>query len=127
VSSGLPQQQQVTIQGVPVYNLGRNSMGRTPAFSQTDLNIIQDVPLFRGTRVTLEMNVDNLFDQKIVTALSNAPYRDAIPVSPAAFFGGFDVATIVGATPTIRTDPRFGLASGFQGAREIRVAAKFRF
>ncbi len=127
IGSGLPQTQQVTIQGVPVYYLGRGSLGRTPTFSQTDLNIIQDVPLFRGTRVTLEMNIDNLFDQKIVTAVINTPYRDAIPVSPAQFFAGFDVNNIVAATPTIRRDPRFGLASSFQGAREIRVAAKFRF
>jgi outer membrane receptor protein involved in Fe transport len=127
IGSGLPQQQQVTIQGVPVFNLGRNSMGRTPTFSQTDLNIMQDVRLFGGTRVTLEMNIDNVFDQDIVTAVINTPYRDAIPVSPAAFFAGFDADAIAAATPSIRRDPRFGLASGFQGAREIRVAAKFRF
>ena len=62
-----------------------------------------------------------------MTGLSNAPYRDAIPVSPAAFFAGFDVADIAAATPSIRPDARFGQPNAFQGAREIRVAAKFRF
>jgi hypothetical protein len=102
-------------------------MGRTPTFSQTDLNLIQDVPLMRGSRVTFEVNVINLFDQKIVTSMTNTPYRDAIPVSPAQFFAGFDVAEIVSRTPTIRANPLFGKPSAFQGAREIRVAAKFRF
>ncbi len=73
IGSGLPQQQQVTIQLVPVFNLGRNSMGRTPTFSQTDLNIQQDVRFFRGTRITLEMNIINAFDQKIVTGLQQHP------------------------------------------------------
>jgi outer membrane receptor protein involved in Fe transport len=127
IGSGLPMQQQVTIQGVPVFNLGRNSMGRTPTYSQTDLNLLQDVKIFGRTRMTFELYVENLFDQKTVTNLSNTPYRDAIPVSPAPFFAGFDAAAIAAATPSIRVDPLFGKASGFQGARSMRVAAKFRF
>lgn len=127
IGTGLPLQHQATIQGVPVFYLGRSSLGRTPTFSQTDLNVMQEVRLLRGTRVTLEVNVINLFDQKIVTGRTNTPYRDAIPVSPAQFFAGFDVPTIVAATPSIRPNALFEKPSAFQGAREIRVAAKFRF
>jgi hypothetical protein len=127
IGSGLPNQHQATIQGVPVFYLGRNTIGRTPTYSQTDLNLMQEVRLLKGTRVTLEMNVINLFDQQIVTSYTNTPYRDAIPVSPAQFFAGFDVPTIVAATPSIRANPLFGKPSAFQGAREIRIAAKFRF
>lgn len=128
LATGLPQQQQVTIFGVPVLNLGRNSMGRTPVFSQTDLTISQNIKLMARTSVTLEANVLNLFDQDIATAFLNTPYRDAIPVaSPQAFFAGFDADAIARATPSIRRDPRFGLPSTFQAARSVRFAAKFRF
>jgi outer membrane receptor protein involved in Fe transport len=128
VGAGLPQQQSITVFGVPVFNLGRGSLGRTPTFSQTDLNLMQEVRIFRQTRVTLEMNVINLFDQDIVTRLSNTPYRDAIPVaSPQAFFAGFNAAAIAAATPSVRANPLFGLADQYQGERTIRVAAKFRF
>ena len=103
-------------------------MGRTPTFSQTDLNLMQDVRFFGHTRITLEANVTNLFDQDTVTGLFNTPYRDAIPLtSQAQFFNGFDADAIAKATASVRPDPRFGLANGFQGERTVRVAAKFRF
>jgi len=134
VSTGLPQQQSITVFGVPVFNLGRNSLGRTPTFSQTDLNLQHEVRLFSRTRVTLEANVLNLFDQKIVTGLGGTPYRDAIPVSNEQFFAGFDAAAVVAArnsdaitTNNIRPNATFGLDSAYQAARSVRVAAKFRF
>ena len=128
LGSGLPQQHQATMFGVPVLFKGRASMGRTPTLSQLDLNILQDVKLYGRTRATFELNILNVFDQDIVTTLSNTPYRDTIPVaSPAAFFAGFDADAIAAATPSVRKDPRFGQASGFQGERTIRVAAKIRF
>lgn len=133
-STGLPQQQQVTMFSVPVYNLGRNSMGRTPTFTQTDLNLQQEIRVFGRTRFMLEANILNLFDQKTVTAFSNTPYRDAISVSREQFFSGVDIAALVNerntdniTTNNIRPDPRFGLASAYQGVRSIRLAAKFRF
>ncbi len=53
---------------------------------------------------------------------------DAIPIaSPEQFFAGFDADAIAAATPSVRKDPRFGLANGWQGARSVRFAAKFRF
>ena len=127
IGTGLPQESRITVAGVPVIYLGRGNQGRTPTFSQTDLNLMQDVRLFGRTRVTLEANIINLFDQDTVTAVGTSPYRDAIPVSPAAFFAGFDAAAIAAATPSIRPDARYNLASSFQGERTIRVAAKFRF
>ncbi len=128
IASGLPQQQTVTVQGVPVMNLGRNSLGRTPVFSQTDMTIMQSVRLFHHTNVTFEANIINLFDQQTVTGYFATPYRDAIPItSPEQFFAGFDADAIAAATPTVRKDPRFQLPNGWQGARSVRFAAKFRF
>jgi outer membrane receptor protein involved in Fe transport len=127
LGTGLPQSSTITVGGVPVYYLGRGDLGRTPTFSQTDLNIMQAVKLFGRTRFTLEANIINLFDQKIVTAIGAARWRDAIPVTPTQFFAGFNTDAVVAATPSIRPDPRFNLASGFQGDRRIRIAAKFRF
>ncbi len=128
LASGLPQQQQITILGVPVFNLGRNSMGRSPTFSQTDLTLSHRLKLMAGTDVTVEANVINLFDQDIVTGYTNTPYRDAIPLSSAQqFFNGFDADAIAAATPSVRKNPLFRMPSGFQAARVVRFAAKFRF
>jgi outer membrane receptor protein involved in Fe transport len=127
IGTGLPQTSQITVSGVPVYFLGRGDLGRTPTFSQTDLNLRQEVKIFGGTRFTIEANIINLFDQKIVTGVINTRWRDTIPVTPQQFFAGFDAAEIAAATPSIRVDPRFNQASAFQADRRIRVAAKFRF
>ena len=87
----------------------------------------QNVHLFGNTSAIVELNVLNLFDQDTVTALLNTPYRDAIPLTTAQFFAGFNADAIAAATPSIRKDARFGLPSTFQGARSIRIDAKFRF
>jgi hypothetical protein len=127
LASGVPQQQQVTIFNVPVFYLGRNNMGRTPTYSQTDFNVSQNVHLFGNTSAIVELNVLNLFDQDTVTGYNNTPYRDAIPLTTAQFFNGFSADAIAAATTSVRKDARFGLPNGFQGARSIRVDFKFRF
>ena len=127
LASGLPQSQTITVFNVPVFNLGRGNLGRTPVFSQTDFSLTQNVPLFGHTNAILELNVINLFDQDTVTAFSNTPYRDAIPVTTQQFFAGFNADAIAAATPSVRKDARFGLPSSFQSARSVRIDAKFRF
>jgi len=80
------------------------------------------------TRVDLAANILNLFDQDTFTNVQNTPYRDAIPInSKTGFFQGFDADAIAAATPSIRKDPRYRQASAFQGARSIRVNARFTF
>ncbi len=54
------------------------------------------------------------------------PYRDGFNVADATFFGGFDPAAVA-AAQNFRPDARFGMASGFQDPRVIRLQAKFSF
>jgi Carboxypeptidase regulatory-like domain len=133
VGSGQPLSSQITVVGVPVYYLGRGNLGRTPTFSQLDLQVQHGFKLPGGTRVDLSANVLNVFDQETFTNVQNTPYRDTIPInSLTGFFQGFDAASIVTATNaakpgSIRNDPRFNLASSFQGTRSIRLNARFTF
>lgn len=91
-----------------------------------DLLLQQDVRLPGNTRVTLGLNATNLFDQKTVTGYQGTPYRDGFNVADATFFSGFDPAAVA-AAQNFRPDARFGMASGFQDPRVIRVQAKFSF
>ncbi len=47
-------------------------------------------------------------------------------MSDATFFGGFDPVAAATAQ-NFRPDARFGMASGFQDPRVIRLQAKFSF
>jgi len=127
-ASGQPLSSQATVQGVPVFYKGRGNLGRTPTFSQTDLNIQHGFRLPGHTRVEVEANIINLFDQDTGTNINNTPYRDAIPTSNVlGFFNGVDVDALAAATTSIRKDPRYRQYSSFQGARSIRLMAKFNF
>ena len=142
-SSGTPQTSQVTYQGVPVDVFGRGDLGRSPMLSQTDLLISHDLRLPRNTRLSLQVNVTNLFDQATWTSIGTAPYRDALvlPAIPGnagpapAFFtnpNGFDtvatMAALNAASSTAgRKNPLYKLPAGFQGPRSIRLFAKFTF
>ena len=126
--SGQPLSSQVTIVGVPVYYLGRGNLGRTPTYSQTDLQVQHGFRLPGHTRVDVAANIINLFDQDTFTNIQNTPYRDAIPInSQTGFFNGFDADAIAAATPSIRKDPRYRQASAFQGARSMRFNVRFTF
>jgi hypothetical protein len=128
LASGQPLSSQVTIVGVPVYYLGRGNLGRTPTYSQMDLQVQHGFRLPGHTRVDLSANILNLFDQDTFTNVQNTPYRDTIPItSTTGFFKGFNADTIAAATPTIRKDPRFNLPSSYQGSRSIRLNARFTF
>ena len=43
------------------------------------------------------------------------------------FFAGFDPVAIAAATPSIRPDPRVGLANGYQTRRALTLQAKVTF
>lgn len=142
-ASGTLQTSQVTYQGVPVDVFGRGDLGRSPMFNQTDLLISHDVKLPRNTRLSLQVNVSNLFDQAIITSIGTSPYRDSL-VLPAivgnagpapAFFNnpnGFDTVATMAALNAAsssagRKSPLYRLPAGFQGPRQIRLFAKFTF
>lgn len=128
LASGTPQGSTITYKSVPVFDSGRISMGRTPVFSNTNLFLQHDIRLPGHSRLNVGLNINNLFDQDIVTRYATARYRDQISgLTDAQFFQGFDLASHVAARPSIRADPRFGLADQYQGARTFRVQAKVIF
>jgi hypothetical protein len=127
--SGTPISRQVNmVSSLPVLYLGRNSDGRLPWLSQTDLSITQSfhLPGSGQRRIELALNVLNLFDQDIAVNRFAAETRQNIPISDAAFFQGFDVQQLIQQLKITR-DPRFLQDSAFQAPRAIRVGAKFSF
>ena len=114
--------------GINFFPYGRGDLGRTPAYSQVDLLVQHEVRLPRNLRVTVGLNAINLFDQKTATGFQTTPYRRGFNVDDATFFRGFDpVAVAAASIPPFPADARFGLASGYQDARVIRLQAKFSF
>jgi outer membrane receptor protein involved in Fe transport len=134
IETGTPQQSGISVRSVPVFDQGRNSLGRTPSLSQTDVLFYHDFTFRGAMRLNLGVQVLNLFDQDTVTRVFTTRYRDGIPVSDAQFFAGFDTAAIVQALNTdnisnnnIRPDARFNRPDQFLGARSVRVQAKILF
>ena len=146
VESGLPMTSTVTFTGVPVFMFGRNDLGRLPTYSYVNLNFQQEFRLPKNMRTTVALNIDNLFDQDTVTNIGTSPYRDAMTFNQCtggtaaanrtcadrAFFAGFDPAAIMAqnnaaSSGTGRPDPRYKLASGWQGARSARLQVRFSF
>ncbi len=127
----------VSYQGVPVYYNGRGDLGRTPFVNQTDLNLLHDFKIKGDMKLTLQADIQNVFDQKTVTQIAFAAYRDALVIpgftnNPGgAFFqpNGFDTVAIQAARlpASGRPDPRYTLPNSYQGARSIRVMARISF
>ena len=113
--------------GTNFFPYGRGDLGRTPVLTQTDLLLQQQVRLPRNIQALIAVNVINLFDQKTPTLYATSPYRDAFNVTDTQFFAGFDPAAYAAATPSVRADPRFGLASQYQSQRAATVQFKVRF
>jgi len=110
----------------PVQYLGRLSDGRTPVFSQTDLQVRHDFRLGGTQRITLLMNVLNLFDRDTAINRFTTETRAAISVNEAQFYQGIDAQALIGSQKILR-DPRFLLDSGFQEPRSIRFGVKWSF
>jgi hypothetical protein len=126
--SGIPISRQTNIETTtPVFYEGRGTDGRTPVFTQTDLNLTQEVRLPGGMAAQVSFNVLNLFDQDITTDVFRNYTRDTVPVTSEQFFSGFNIAQALAKFPTVRLDPRFLQANAFQAARAMRVGVSFRF
>jgi hypothetical protein len=126
--SGTPQQTQMSEKGIPFFPFGRGDLGRTPTYTQTDV-LLQHAFRFGGQRITVGLNILNLFDQDIVTRNFATRYRDGFNVTDQAFFSGtFDPLAIAAATPaSYRPDPRFLQPDQWQTRRQLRVNAGFSF
>jgi hypothetical protein len=134
LESGLPQTSAFLYKGYPVFLNGRNDLGRTPVFSQVDLQVQQDIRLGGTRRLTLQLIVSNLFDQKAVTGdYSVMKYRDTVwPATDDAFFNGpWDPAKFVADDNAegagIRNELLYLTPNVFQAPRDVRFGAKFSF
>jgi hypothetical protein len=67
--------------GYPVFAYGRNDMGRLPTYSNVDLVLTQTFKIGRNQRILLQMNVDNLLDQKNVTNYYYQGYGNVLTYS----------------------------------------------
>ena len=88
ITSGQPQT--TTIYGAstvtPQIFLARGDLGRSPVFSQTDLNLTHRIKLDSENRITLafDLNFLNLFDQATVTGIYTTMNPSSAPVNAAA-------------------------------------------
>lgn len=134
VYSGTPNTTDFNVLGVPVNVYGRNDLGRTPVFSQTDLMVYHDIPLPKareGMKLRLEFNAVNLFNQASVlsywSSYVHPNYGSQISFSNQAdFFKGFDPVTLA-AQQGIVQDPRYGKPNAYQSPRDIRLGIHFFF
>jgi hypothetical protein len=140
VASGTPITRQVPVvtgSNYPIRYLGRNSEGRTPVFSQSDL-FVQHSFKIAGTRsIQLSVNVLNLFDQRTTTnRVSTVRRSGVIPNAPgyyqeAAFYAGqldFDQLTAKAVAAGLMTlNPQFGMDNGYQAPIVARFGVKFTF
>ena len=106
---------------------GRGDLGRTPSSSQTDLLVQHQIKVPGEARLTVGLNVINLFDQATAQSFGNRPYRDALSLTAEQFFAGFDPVAVAAGNSRIQPDPRFRLASGYQPARAITLQTKLTF
>ncbi len=119
----------ITYQGYgSVWYDGRGSMGRAPLEQAFDLYLSHDIKVGGNRKINLNMNVINLFDNDVATALFTSQYRDGFAQTPIeSFFAGFDPQAIAAANTRIRPDARFGRENLFLGRRDIRVGIRFMF
>jgi hypothetical protein len=140
IASGTPITRQVPVitnSRYPIRYLGRNSEGRTPMFSQSDLYVQHGFKVGGSKQIVLSMNVLNLFDQRTVTnRVSTMRRTGELPNAPgyyqeAAFYAGqldFDqlIAKAV-ANGVMSLNPQFGMANGYQDPIVARFGVKFTF
>jgi outer membrane receptor protein involved in Fe transport len=129
LESGTPQQTQMSEKGIPFYPFGRNNLGRTPMLYRTDLLLQHELRLNDRHRVSIGLNIENLFDHDTVTRNFATAYRDTFNVSDQAFFSGtFDPLAMAAAAPnTFRPDPRYLLADQWQDRRQLRLQLRYSF
>ena len=147
LESGTPQTTVVRFTGYPVFVYGRGDLGRTPALSQLDLNLMQEVKLMANTRAQFAVNIDNVFDQDTWTAYypassygptpyisSTGAYGNINIAQPAPVLyqpGGYNVQQIVAnyiaSGGNLKDNPFYKTPAAFQGRRALRFQVRFTF
>jgi outer membrane receptor protein involved in Fe transport len=137
LASGLPIGRSLSVipgHSYPIYYAGRDSDGRTPKLSQTDLYVQHEFRLGKSAkRVQVNMNVQNLWDQRTAINYSNTVRRAGVTpsVDENAFYAGqVNLQSVVDQLITsgqMSVNQQFLLPTSFQDPRLIRFGAKFLF
>lgn len=131
VASGLPVTRAALVAPVnaAVFYAGRGSDGRTQALAQTDVSVQYVRPLSGRTRLTVGLNVLNVFNQAagISRFSRETEPQAAVVINEADYYAGrADVAGAMAAQQT-RRDPRFLQYEFFQDSIKARLSVRFSF
>jgi hypothetical protein len=138
--SGTPITRQVPIidpSRYPIRYLGRNSDGRTPFYTQTDLYVQHMLKVGGSRRLIVSLNVLNLWDQRTaVNKVTTMRRGGAIPNQPgyyqeADFYAGkLDFDQLIQksvANGFMTLNPQFLKVNSYQDPIAARVGVKFTF
>jgi len=132
VGSGLPVSREAGVlppSNYPMQYLGRLSESRTPAVSQTDLYVQQDIAVVRGTRFSVGIGVSNLFDQDTMVSkfVTETETGAGLTFNEADLYAGrLDFEQLFIQQRVLR-DPRFLMANGYQPPQSARIMLKWTF
>ena len=132
VASGIPKTREmaVTVQGYPMFYEGRGSDGRMPTYSQTDLYIQHEFKVSANQRLSVSVNVLNLFNQDTATnfyaTLPASGYYLDVPEYDIYNHTAPNFDTLA-QQQGMKQDPRFMKDSGWQLPRAARFGVKFTF
>jgi hypothetical protein len=116
--SGTPDSTTVLYLTAPTFPYGRGDMGRTPVFTQTDLNLAHTFRLRERASLKFEATATNLLNQAaVVSRVSQLNRQGAITSAELPldrFFAGYRVTEFVrpGNTTGAAWNPIYGLAGG---------------
>jgi hypothetical protein len=137
--SGTPVTTQVnSVNHIPLYVEGRGDMGRTPFFTQTDLQVAHEFRFGEVKRLRLEFNMENLFNQKTSMFIADRLNRElhaesaGVDLSGTDLSQGFDYMSMLQQTPDASEprgwrDPRYGMDTLFNAGFSGRFGVKFIF
>ncbi|MFV0389425.1 MAG: hypothetical protein ACK5NT_11800 [Pyrinomonadaceae bacterium] len=129
---------------VPIFLNSRGDMGRTPMYSQTDLNVSHRYQFGRDNKYSMRfgVNIINLFDQATVTSWQTTMSGKALFAPTLSSLGCTDyqcainkfnagaaydpIIAAMNATTDGKNDS-YGMANGYQDPRSIRFGMSFQF
>jgi hypothetical protein len=149
VMSGGPLSTAINLLGYnPTFINGRGDLGRLPVTSQIDLFLQHDFRLMGQNRFSVNLNIDNLFNQNGVLNQNTSPYRDSFSVpssiassvtTPGVLSArdnyllniGYDPVELAAAMrqagSRMRDNSLYGKPTSFQPRRQLRVSVKYAF
>lgn len=126
-----------TTDQIPMMVNRRGDLGRTPFFTQTDLNIAHSFNIAEGKKLKLEFNMINVFNQKTARHVYNCINYDCINGQVASgmkmtdvdLFQGFDYNALIAASSNGERafDPRYTKEDLFNPGFVGRFGVKFSF